>query len=244
MMNMLDCTTVRARVDELVHGELPAPEAAACRRHVDDCPDCAAALAQAESLRLALQAMPVPEPRAGFAAQALANARHQNAGLAAPSARRAPGRERSSAPRTDGWSWWGGLAAAMAAGLVLAVLWGLPRGLTTAEDPAATAAPLRLALYEPREIGIAIDADQPIHGARLTVRVDGGIELVGFGDTRELSWETDLEQGTNMLALPVLAYSLEQGRLTALVEHQAGRQQIELTLQGEGTPLPERPQEH
>ena len=244
MMNMLDCTTVRARVDDLAFGELPAPEAAVWRRHVNDCPDGAAAVAQAESLRLALRAMPVPEPRAGFAAQALANARHQNAGLAAPSARRAPRRERYSAPNTDGWSWWGGLAAAMAAGLVLAMLWGLPRGLTTPVDPAATAAPLRLALYETREIGIAIDADQPILGARLTVRVDGGIELVGFGDTRELSWETDLEQGTNMLALPVLAHSLEQGRLTALVEHQDGRQQIELTLQGEGTPLPERPQEH
>ena len=244
MSNMRDCTTVRAQVDELVHGELSAPEAATCRHHIDHCPDCAAALAEAEALRLALRAMPVPEPRAGFAAQALANARHQNAGLAAPGARPAPAGQEPSGRRADGWSWWGGLAAAMAAGLVLTVLWGLPRSMSVPEDPAATAAPLRLALYEPREIGIAIDAEAPIQGARLTVRVDGGIELVGFGGTRELSWETDLEQGTNMLALPVLAYSLEQGRLTALVEHRDGRQQIELMLQGEGTPLQERPQEN
>ena len=26
MTDMLECTTVRARVDQLVHGELPAPE--------------------------------------------------------------------------------------------------------------------------------------------------------------------------------------------------------------------------
>jgi hypothetical protein len=103
------------------------------------------------------------------------------------------------------------------------------------EPEVSATPPLRLALHEPQEITIAIDTEQAMPGARLTVRVDGGIELVGFGSTRELSWEADLEQGTNVLALPVLAYSLGQGRLTALVEHEARSQQIELLLQAEGT---------
>jgi hypothetical protein len=232
---MLDCTTVRPKMDALVHGELSASEAAACSRHVQDCETCAAALAEAEALRAALRSMPVPALRAGFAAEALATARRQ-AGIGAARSQQAavsaPARNRLR--HRDSWSWWGGLAAAMAAGVVLATLWGLPRSMLSEPEVSATP-PLRLALHEPQEITIAIDTEQAMPGARLTVRVDGGIELVGFGATRELSWEADLEQGTNVLALPVLAYSLGQGRLTALVEHEARSQQIELLLQAEGT---------
>lgn len=235
MTAMLTCGEARPRIDELLDGELPAADAIALDDHIEACDACAAALAHARSLRVALAAMPVPGPRPGFAAEALAQARRRHIGLVGADHAHRPQQaghrpRRLARPAT----WWGGLAAAAAAAAVAILLWGGPQDGFV--DPEPAAAEFTLALYEPREIAIAIDADRAMAGARVTVRVEGGVELVGFPDTPELSWETDLEAGTNMLALPVLAYSVETGRLTALVEHDERRQQIELTLQGTATP--------
>jgi hypothetical protein len=228
---MLNCNSVRPRVDELLHGELSPGEIAACERHIGDCADCAAALADAEALQTALLSMPVPELRPGFAAEALAVARRQHIGPAdAVPAETEKVLELPRRRRLRPDSWWGALGGALAAGILLAALWDLPSGTPVEKETPASPVEFRLALYEPRDITIAIDTEQALPGARLTVRVDGGIELVGFGDTRELSWEADLEEGTNTLSLPVLAHSLEQGRLTTLVEHGQRRQQIELAI--------------
>lgn len=233
MTAMPTCAEARPRIDELLDGGLPAAEKAALRSHIETCTACAAALERTRALRAALAAMPVHGPRPGFAAEALALARRRQIGVVgADRDRQAPRAERRPArPAT----WWGGLAAAAAAAAVAVLLWDGPQDGLVDPEPTAAAA-FTLALYEPREIAIAIDADRAMAGARVTVRVEGGVELVGFPDTPELSWETDLAPGTNMLALPVLAHSLEQGRLTAMVEHETRRQQIELTLQGTATP--------
>ena len=244
MKDMLDCTQVRPRVDELLQGELAPGEIAACERHMANCAACATALAEAEALQIALLSMPVPDLRPGFAAEALAVARRRAGAGRAEEAKPGHTADIARLPRRRGLrpgSWWGALAGAMAAGILLVALWGLPGGPQLEPESGAAAPDFRVALYEPREITIAIETEQALPGARVTVRVDGGIGLVGFGDTRELSWQTDLEPGTNVLGLPVLAHSLEEGRLSALVEHDARSQTIELTVQGEGTPpAPER----
>jgi hypothetical protein len=239
MTHTPDCNNARSKLDDLLHGALPRAEADAVERHVEGCAACAAAHAEAVSLLAALRAMPVPEMRTGFAQAALAAAIAQDAGrkqATAPAPREAS--RRSSRSRRWGFvpwpgfaPWLGVAAGAVAAGVLVVALWGLPRDIGTPQGDAVQGpAEFTMSLYEPREIAIAIDAEQPMPGARLTVRVDGGIELVGFGDTRELSWETDLDAGTNMLSLPVLAYSLEQGRLTALVEHGTRTERIELAI--------------
>ncbi|NHA15509.1 anti-sigma factor [Thioalkalivibrio sp. XN279] len=247
MSQMPDCKTLRSKLDDLLDGALPRPEAEALERHIAGCPACEATRADAEGLRAALRAMPVPGMRPGFAQAALAAAVAQDAGrkqAAVPAPREARRRTRRFGfmpwPASPAWPWLGAAAGAVAAGLLVVALWGLPQDAVTPVDSVPQAAELTLALYEPRDIAIAIDAEQAMPGARLTVRLAGGIELVGFGDTRELSWETDLDQGTNMLSLPVLAHSLEQGRLTALVEHGERRQQIELAIRTDA-PESEKP---
>ena len=241
MTHMPDCNIVNSKLDDLLDGALPQPEAAALERHITGCDSCAAARHETLGLRTALRAMPVPEMRPGFARAALAAAVTQDAHAqgrrrtpAVASHSRTARRDRGRRPGLMGWlgfsPWLGVATGAVAAGILVIALWGLPRDLATPHDPGARPAELTMTLYEPRDIAIAIDAPQAMPGARLTVSVAGGIELVGFGDTRELSWETDLEQGTNMLSLPVLAHSLELGRLTALVEHDERTQQIELAI--------------
>ena len=39
-MSECDCTTLRAGIEELLHGELCAEESAPLRKHLEECPDC------------------------------------------------------------------------------------------------------------------------------------------------------------------------------------------------------------
>jgi len=232
----LNCTLVQRRLDDLLDGYVPADAAAGMEQHIAACDDCAGHRAAAERLRAALLQMPVPEMHPGFAAAALAAARQANAGPGAATgvvnnaAPQAAGRPRRPAPRPSRprfGLWLGAIISAAAAVAVAAIMLGLPQP----EAPAEAAADLRLTLYQPREIGLAIDAETAMPGAFLTVTVQGGIDLLGFDQQRELRWQTDLDAGMNMLSLPLIAHSLGQGRLTALVEHGDKTQRIEFKVQ-------------
>ena len=234
MMADLNCTLVQRRLDDLLDGYVPADAAAGMEQHIAACEDCAGHRAAAEKLRAALVRMPVPELRSDFAAAALAAARRANAGSDADAVNNSPpqaaGRPRRRAPRPSGLRfglWLGGAVSAAAAVALAAIMLGLPQP----DPPAEAAADLRLTLYQPREIGLAIDAQTAMPGAFLTVTVQGGIDVLGFDQQRELRWQTDLDAGMNMLSLPLIAHSLGEGRLTARVEHADKTQRIEFKVQ-------------
>lgn len=227
-MNDLHCTLVRRQLEDLLDGYLSAAGAATMERHLAKCRGCAAQLEAAKSLRQALQALPVPELSADFAAAALAEAARRNApaGAAAGRSRAAPpGR---SAPRRGFELWLGAAIGAAATAALMVVLLGLPQSgqPPMIDEPAGVS----LALHEVREIGVAIDIDTAITGAVMTVLLEGGIDLVGFGEQRELSWQTDLDAGTNVLSLPILAHSIGDGRLTALLRHGSMTRRIDLSV--------------
>lgn len=218
-----ECASERQRLDDLLDGYLPPQEAVAAEEHIAACGACAARRDATAALRRALREMPVPEPRPGFADAALAAAVRP-----ARPAHQAP--SRASRPWLVGWRrlelWMGAAVGAAAAAALMLVLWGLPQRGPVPEDPAS----VRVTLYEIREIGVAIDAPKAMPGATLTVLVSGGIDLVGFGERREVQWQTDLDAGTNMLSLPIIAHSLEDGRLTALVAHDDRSRRIDVEV--------------
>jgi len=226
-----NCQHVQQRIDDLLDGYLPTEQAAATETHISGCAACTAARAASEALRAALRTMPVPELRPGFADAALAAAVRY---VPAAPVRRPiyTQRRRSLLPWRRLEVWLGAaVGAAAAAGLVV-MLWGVPDLGQVPEEPAG----VHVTLYESRDICVAIDADQAIPGATLTIRVEGGIDLVGFGERREVRWQTDLDAGTNMLSLPIIAHSLEDGRLTALVEHGDQSRQIDVRVRVDAPP--------
>jgi hypothetical protein len=215
-MTQPDCTQVRAALDELLDGDLPHDVAAAMARHVAGCPGCAAEQAAITALREALRQMPVPAPRPGFAAAALAAAaRHAPAPLTTS-------RGRGFAPWRRLEIWAGATVGAAAAAALMALFLDAPGPIEMPAEPPG----VRLTLFEAREIGLAIDTEMALPGATLTILLEGGIDLVGFAERREVRWQADLDAGTNMLSLPIMAHSLEAGRLTALVEHGDKTQRI------------------
>jgi hypothetical protein len=226
-----NCPLAPQRLDDLLDGYLPPAEAAAAEAHLAACDACASALRATRAMRGALRHMPTPRMRPGFADAALAAAArtHTPAPLAAPTTGRARGRRAWGRRWQRVEVWTGATLGAAAAAALMVVLWGVPQRDAAPDGPAG----VRLALYESRDIGVAIDTETALAGATLTIFVDGGIDLVGFGERREIRWQTDLDAGTNMLSLPIIAHSLEDGRLTALVEHGAKSQRIEVKVRVE-----------
>ena len=171
-----------------------------------------------EKLRQALRRMPVPEPRPGFVDRAFANA----TGAAHSPELRRPGWLRHLATR---WETWIGaaLGGAVAAALVLLLLRPLEPGTIDRDG-------ITLALNETRDIEVLIDSERNLDDATIRIVASGGVVLDGFDNEREIGWQANLERGSNVLSLPVVARSPGKGQLVAVIEHQGRTKRIAINL--------------
>lgn len=111
-----------------------------------------------------------------------------------------------------------GIGGAVAATVLIALMALLE--LRSPEPASAAMTPeFLIAIDETRDVNIAIDVGHDLEGATVSVFLSGSIELAGFGDQREISWSTDLEQGVNQLRLPVVATDLDGGSLLVRLDH-------------------------
>jgi hypothetical protein len=139
-----------------------------------------------------LKEYPVPEAEAGFYDRALVRAVHKG-----------------SRRQRNRWML-AGFGSAIAAGLAI---WAITAMLmTTPQLPdAGPAIPgVTIAMLASAE---ALDS------ATLTVSLPEGIELAGFPGQREITWETSLQEGKNLLPLTLIALTPAGGELLARLEH-------------------------
>lgn len=180
----MNCDETRALFDDYAAGSLPDAAHRAIEGHLRHCSACRRVAADEHRLRAALRALPMPRPRAGFAARALRTARLRN--------RRAQG--------SHHYRWFGaGFATALMAAVVL---WG---GVTALRPDAPIAAHVQMAVNQVRTVGLVIDAPDDLQGVEVSMEVPANVELVGFPGRRHLSWKTDLRKGRNVLSLPIVA---------------------------------------
>ena len=107
----------------------------------------------------------------------------------------------------------------MMTGFGSAVHWNgapLPTQLPDAESaiPGVT-----IALAEPRTINLMFASRTALDSATLTVTLPDGIELDGFPGQREITWETSLSEGKNLLPLELVALTPAGGEVLARLEH-------------------------
>lgn len=159
---------------------------------------------QTEKLIDALRSMPAPEPRPGFVERALARATQ------------APGSPPRRLPQAlFRWETWLGAALGGAAAAALTLLLIRPDLETTPGVNRVAIAP-----NETREIDVLIDSERDLDNATIRIAVTGDIALDGYENEPEIDWQTDLEQGPNLLSLPIVAHGKGGGRLVAVVEHE------------------------
>lgn len=112
-----------------------------------------------------------------------------------------------------------GFGSAIAAGLAI---WAITAMLmTTPQLPDAEPAipGVTIAMEQEHTVRLVFSSAQAMDSATLTVSLPDGIELAGFPGQREITWETSLKEGKNLLPLTLIALTPAGGELLARLEH-------------------------
>jgi hypothetical protein len=149
-----------------------------------------------------LQDYPAPAAEEGFFERALVRATHEGSK-----------RQRNRWMLT-------GFGAAIASTIAL---WVIGSMLINAPQPPETDGPIpgvTIALAEPNTVNLVFASASALDSATLTVTLPDGIELDGFPGQREVTWETSLSEGKNLLPLTLVAVTPVGGELLARLEHE------------------------
>lgn len=156
---------------------------------------------QEQELLELLKDYPMPQATAGFYDRALARA-----------AQVGSRRQRTRWLAT-------GFGSAVAAGVLILLL----NGAFFNQAPAPDATPIpgvTIALAEPRTVNLVFASASELDDATLTVMLPEGVELAAFPGQREVSWQTSLAAGKNLLPLRLVALSPSGGEVVARLEHE------------------------
>lgn len=156
-------------------------------------------------LQALLKDYPMPQADAGFYDQALARAALRGA------------RRQRNRWLLSGFG--GAIAAGMALWLIGGALLGTPEPAATDTAQSASIPGVTMTLEEPRVVNLVFASATALDMATLTVSLPAGVELAGFPGQREISWQTSLTAGRNLLPLKLIALTPAGGELLARLEH-------------------------
>ena len=205
------CNQLPDMIDDYLDGTADRATSTAVREHVEHCSACVEVVNREHSLREALAGLPVEGPNDNFFEQAIEHAAE------------------CSANESVKRPWpirFGGTVAAVFAILFVAVLLIQQPFLTSSSElPEVT-----LALAEVKSVALVFNSEDALQDARISLQLPQGIELVGYNGRKELSWTTDLEQGNNVLRLPLVGHDLMTETIIARLEHPSGTKTFQLKV--------------
>jgi hypothetical protein len=206
----MECRDLALRLDDSLDGRLDALQRKSVQEHLGRCPDCRQLHEHAVAVRDAVRKLSPPAPHPGFMDQALSRATRTAASAAWPRRRAV-------------------LGMALAASLVLGVAVGA--FLTARPDPVQTVA---LTIDRPETVRLMFNSAKPLKAATLSLALPENVELVGYGDRRELSWQTDLREGGNLMQLPLIVRGATKQELVASLSHGGSSKTFRLKIEVEG----------
>lgn len=201
----MNCEHTQRNLDDFMDGSIDTEQHNAIASHVASCDSCQTIIEREQDLRGLLKDYPMSQAATGFYDgfydRALARATHVG-----------------SRQQRNRWLATG-FGSAIAAGLAIWVVSGFL--LTTPQLPGADLEipGVTMALEEPRTVNLVFASTTALESAMLTVSLPEGIELAGFPGQREISWETSLNEGRNLLPLKLIALTPTGGELLARLEH-------------------------
>jgi len=192
---MMKCDKFAAQLDDYLDGGV---DERAMREHLNVCENCRRLHHHAVSVQAAVRKLSPPEVHPAFADRAILRASRPDAGASHP-------RRRAM------------LGVALAASLVLGITAGAY--LTLRAAPVQTVV---LAVDRPETVRMVFTSAKPLHAATISIVLPENVDLVGYAGRRELSWQTDLREGQNLLQLPLVAHGAVKDELRANLSHGAG----------------------
>lgn len=148
-----------------------------------------------------LKDYPVPEADTGFYDRALVRAVHKG-----------------SKRQRNRWML-AGFGSAIAAGLAIWVITAMLMTTPQAPDAEPTIPGVTIAMEQEHTVRLVFASAEALDSATLTVSLPEGIELAGFPGQREITWQTSLREGRNLLPLTLIALTPAGGELLARLEH-------------------------
>jgi hypothetical protein len=177
---------------DFIDGRLSGPDAKLVSAHLEECDACTENYQNILSVIELLKDVRVPPASADFASRVLERA--TNARQTSPD-RRLPY-----------------LASGIAASLIVTFVL-----VFTMINPAHPTAPIVLIGDEVQTLKVAIESAHQVDSIRMTIDVSDNLEISGYQDQKVISWNTRLEKGTNIIALPVSAIAQGDGEINARV---------------------------
>ena len=200
----MSCPSIRSQLPDYVRATLPENEAAVVREHLQRCPRCRRRCDMEEELmsRMATQ-FDVPPPAPDFESRVF--------------------RELSSGSgRRVHMARGGAVAAALALGLFIG-----QSGLWQPDETGHEAIALAEVVDTPveRTVRLAFTAGEPLDDVTLTLNLPPHVEIAGLPGQHQVRWQVSLEQGANVLALPLRILFPGAGELVAELDAE-GRQKV------------------
>lgn len=157
---------------------------------------------QEQELLELLKDYPMPEATAGFYDRALARAAYEGT-------------------RRQRRRWIAaGFGSAIAAGILILLVSGTLFDSAGIPEPETAIPGVTIALAEPQTVNLVFASANQLDNATLTVMLPEGVELDGFSGRREVSWQTSLAAGRNLLPLRLVALTPSGGEVVARLEHE------------------------
>ena len=207
----MECPDITLHLDDMLDGRLDAPARMAFEDHLARCADCRRRHEHAAAVQDMVRKLVPPAMHPGFVDRALSRATRP----AAPRARSRPV-----------------IGMALAASVVL----GAALGVFFATRPVVQS--VALTLEQPQTVRVMFNSAKPLKAATLSLELPDNVELVGYGGRRELSWQTDLLEGGNLMQLPLIVHAAPKEDLVARLSHgdstKTFRLKIELASAGKG----------
>ena len=208
----MNCPDIRQRIRDAVQQDRPMDHDEAVFQHLRHCELCRSAYNDAMLVR-ALREMPVPEPPDDFAARAI---------------RRAVSKNRTQRIR----SFIGMSAAALliiVAGGVF--LHGYP-DFFKHPDPLSDNGIVASSGIE-QTVRVMIEAMESRQNATLAIDLGDNIALKNFPGYRQLTWQTDLTRGRNLLELPLVLQENADGYVNIRYRYNGKEQAVRIPVRAE-----------
>lgn len=200
----MSCPSIRSQLPDYVRATLSENEAAVVREHLQRCPRCRRRCDMEEVLmsRMAAQ-FDVPPPAPDFESRVF-------------------GELSSGSGRRVHMAWGGAVAAALALGLFIG-----QSGLWQPDEAVAVAEVVDTPVVAPveRTVRLAFTAGEPLDDVTLTLNLPPHVEIAGLPGQHQVRWQVSLEQGDNVLALPLRIMFPGDGELVAELDAE-GRQKV------------------
>jgi len=188
----MECKDFIAHLDDYLDGRAQDD---AVRDHLAGCAECRRRYQLALGVQSALRKLAPPDVHPAFVDRAIARATRQDAAAAHPRRRAV-------------------LGMALAATLVLGLSLGAFFSMRDAPVQTVT-----LAVEKPETVRLVFSSAKPLRAATLSLALPDNVELVGYAGRRDLTWQTDLREGQNLLQLPLVARGAVKDELVAKLSH-------------------------